>query len=140
MLTRRIFARCSICTAIGLVATGAAAQTQPAVSGGVKRTILSREDAPESKYETVQMIVEVESGVDIPRHTHPGTESSTLLAGQAELYIKGQPDKIMTPGNMYLIPASIPHGVRKVTTPLKLAITYVVEKGKPIASPAPEGV
>lgn len=84
------------------------------------------------------MIVEVEAGVEVARHTHPGTESSTLLEGQAELYIKGQPNKTMTSGNMYLIPASTPHGVRKITTPLKIAITYVVEKGKPIASPAPE--
>ena len=137
MFTRRIFAACSICTAIGLVATRVESQSQPAASG-IKRVILSREDAPDSKYETVQMIVEVEAGVEIARHTHPGTESSTLLEGQAELYIKGQPDKTMTPGNMYLIPASVPHGVRKITSPLKIAITYVVEKGKPIASPAPE--
>ena len=137
MLTRRVFAACGICSAIGLVATGVDAQPQPSAANGIKRTILSREDAPDSKYETIQMIVEVEAGVEVARHTHPGTESSTLLAGQAELYIKDQPDKIMTPGNMYLIPASVPHGVRNVTAPLRIAITYVVEKGKPIASPAP---
>ena len=140
MFTRRTFATCSICTAIGLIATGVDAQPQPAPVAGIKRTILSREDAPDSRYETVQMMVEVDAGVEVARHTHPGTESSTLLSGQAELYIKGRPDQAITPGNMYLIPASVPHGVRKVTVPLKLAITYVVEKGKPIASPAPEQI
>ncbi len=140
MFTRRTFATCSICTAIGLTATGVDAQSQPSTSGGIRRTILSREDAPDSKYETVQMIVEVDAGVEVPRHTHPGTESSTLLSGEAELYIKGQANKTMTPGNMYLIPASVPHGVRNVTAPLRIAITYVVEKGKPILSPAPEQV
>ncbi len=139
MFTRRVFAACGICSAIGLMATGVDAQAPPAVPG-IKRTILSREDAPDSKYETVQMIVEVEAGIEVPRHTHPGTESSTLLSGQAELYIRGQADRAMTPGNMYLIPASVPHGVRNVTVPLRLAITYVVEKGKPIVSPAPEQV
>lgn len=139
MFTRRVFAACGICSAIGLMATGVDAQSPPAMPG-IKRTILSREDAPDSKYETVQMIVEVDAGVEVPRHTHPGTESSTLLSGQGELYIKGQPNKTMTPGNMYMIPASMPHGVRNVTVPLRLAITYVVEKGKPIVSPAPEQV
>jgi quercetin dioxygenase-like cupin family protein len=137
MITRRIFAACGICSGVGLIATGAGAQAQSAGSGGVRRNILARGDAPDSKYEVVQMIIDIDANTEVPRHTHPGFESATILSGQGDLYIEGRSDQTMTPGNMYLIPASTPHGVRKVTSPLRVAATYTVEKGKPILTPAP---
>lgn len=136
MFTRRLFAACGICAAMGLAVTAGEAQPPPA-AGGIKRTVLGRQDAPDGRYEIVQMIVEVDAGVEVPRHTHPGTESLTVLSGRADLYVEGQADKALAPGAMYMIPPATPHGVRGAATPLKLAVTYVVEKGKPIASPAP---
>ena len=136
MFTRRLFAACGVCAAMGLAATAGQAQPPPA-AGGIRRTILGRQDAPDGKYEIVQMVVEVDAGVEVPRHTHPGTESLTVLSGQADLYVEGQADKAITPGAMYMIPPATPHGVRGTAAPLKLAVTYVVEKGKAIASPAP---
>ena len=138
MPTRRVFAACGICAALGLVAERVEAQPSPSPSGGIKRTILGREDAPDSKYETVQMIVEVDAGVEIARHTHPGVESTTLLAGACDLYVKDRPDRTLTAGEVFLVPAYVPHGVRSVPSPVRFAVTYVVEKGKPIASPAPD--
>src|SRR4051794_40755741 len=109
MITRRLFAACGICSGLGLIAASAEAQAQPAGAGGVRRTILTRGDAPDSKYEVVQMGIEIDAGTEVPRHTHPGLESATVLSGQGELYIEGQTDQMLTPGNMYLIPASTPH-------------------------------
>ena len=137
MFTRRMFAACGICAAMGLAATAGEAQSPPSATGGIKRTVLGRQDAPDGQYEIVQMIVEVDAGIEVPRHTHPGTESLTVLSGQADLYVEGQADRSITPGAMYMIPPGTPHGVRGAATPLRFAVTYVVEKGKPIASPAP---
>jgi quercetin dioxygenase-like cupin family protein len=42
-------------------------------------------------------------------------------------------------GQGFVIPAGVVHNAKNETaTPINLVITYVVEKGKPLASPAPE--
>ena len=83
MLTRRGFAgfaSCAICAVTGFIATEASAQgAPPAVTPGVKRTTLSQMDGPMPGYVTINMEVEIDPGVTIARHTHPGIESSYVL-------------------------------------------------------------
>ena len=52
---------------------------------GVKRTILSQMDGPMPGYVTINMEVEIDPGVTVGRHTHPGIESSYVLEGGFEL-------------------------------------------------------
>jgi hypothetical protein len=63
----------------------------------------------------------------VARHTHPGIESAYVLEGGFELPIQGQPTRTIKPGDGFQIPPETPHAG---------GITYVVEKGKPLASPA----
>jgi quercetin dioxygenase-like cupin family protein len=143
MLTRRGFAgfaSCAICAATGFIATDALAAegAPPVVTPGVKRTTLSQMDGPMPGYVTINMEVEIDPGVSVARHTHPGIESTYVLEGGFELPVQGQPTRMLKAGDGFQIPVATPHaGGKPGDKKTRLAITYVVEKGKPLASPAP---
>ena len=134
MLSRRGFASCALCA---IIATEASAQgTPPAASGGVTRKIISKSDGP-TGYEILLIEAEIEAGVAVGRHTHPGVESAYVLEGGFELPIQGMETKMLKPGEAFQVPANTPHaGGKAGTAKTRLIITYVVEKGKPLASPA----
>jgi quercetin dioxygenase-like cupin family protein len=137
MLSRRKFAACALCTIAGFAAT-AVGDAQAQAPAGLKRTILAKTEYPDSKYATILVAVEIEPGAIIPRHTHPGVESAYVLEGGLELAVKGEPTRQVKAGDGFQIPVEAPHGGRNGDKPTKLAVTYVVEKDKPLASPAPE--
>jgi quercetin dioxygenase-like cupin family protein len=82
------------------------------------------------------VMAEIAAGATVARHTHPGIESTYVVEGGCELSVQGQPAKRIAAGEGFQIPPGTPHGVQNGDRPTKLAITYVVEKGKPLASPA----
>jgi quercetin dioxygenase-like cupin family protein len=135
MLTRRGFAACALCAVSGFVASAAEAQTGTATPG-LKRTILQRTDGPAAGYETVIALVEIEANVTVARHTHPGIESAYIVEGEYELLIDGQPSRIVSAGQGFQVPAGAPHSAKNGGKVVRLAVTFVVEKGKPLASPA----
>src|SRR6201985_919537 len=138
MLSRRDFAgvaSCALCSLTGFIATDASAQTPP--TPGVTRKILSQTYVPTPGYVTLLVAIEIEPGVTIGRHTHPGIESAYVLEGGFELPIDGLPTRMYKPGDGFVVPVATPHAGNKngnVTT--KILSTYIVEKGKPLASPA----
>jgi quercetin dioxygenase-like cupin family protein len=138
MLTRRGFASCALCAITGFIATEASAQgAPPAASGGVTRKILSKTDGPAAGYETVLVEATIEPGVAVGRHTHPGVESAYVLEGGFELPIQGQETRMLKAGDGFQVPPETPHaGGKPGTTKTRVLITYVVQKGKPLASPA----
>lgn len=138
MLTRRGFASCALCAIAGFVATEASAQgAPPAAGGGVTRKILSQTDGPAPGYETLLVEATIEAGVAVGRHTHPGVESAYVLEGGFELPIQGQTTRTLKAGDAFQIPPDTPHaGGTAGTAKSRILITYVVQKGKPLASPA----
>jgi quercetin dioxygenase-like cupin family protein len=141
MLSRRGFsgfATCAICGITEFIAAEASAQgTQPATTPGVTRKILSQMDGPAPGYVTLLVEATIEPGVTVGRHTHPGIESAYVLEGGFELPIQGQPTRTIKPGDGFQIPPETPHaGGKSGDATSRLLITYVVEKGKPLASPA----
>jgi quercetin dioxygenase-like cupin family protein len=141
MLTRRKFtgvAGCAVCGLAEFDATGASAQTTtPATTPGVTRKILSQVDGPAPGYVTLLVEAEIEAGVPVGRHMHPGVESAYVLEGGFELPIEGQETRNLKPGDGFQVPASTPHaGGKPGSAKTRVLITYVVEKGKPLASPA----
>lgn len=142
MLTRRAFAgfaSCAICGISEFIATEASAQsTPPAATSGVTRKILSQTDGPTPGYTTLLVEATIEPGVTVARHTHPGIESAYVLEGGFELPIQGQATRMIKAGDGFQIPPETPHaGGKPGDTKSRILITYVVEKGKPLASPAP---
>lgn len=139
-----MLARCAAATlfAVLLPALPALAQDAkpPAATQGIaniKRTPLQKFDVPGTAYETVIGIAEVVANVNIGRHTHFGPESGYMLEGEMVLMIAGQPDKPLKAGDSYQIPAGAVHDGRSGPQGAKVIVTYVVEKGKPLATPAP---
>lgn len=143
MLSRRDFASvasCALCSLTGFIATDASAQTPPPATNGtpgVTRKILSQTDGPTPGYVTLVADITIEPGVMIGRHTHPGIESAYLLEGGFDLPIEGQPTKAFKPGDSVVIPPNTPHaGGKNGDHRSRVLATYIVEKGKPLASPA----
>ena len=141
MLTRRGFAgvaSCALCGITEFIATEASAQGAPATTTpGVTRNILSQTDGPAPGYTTILVEATIDAGVPVGRHTHPGIESAYVLEGGFELPIEGQATRTIKPGDGFQIPPNTPHaGGKPGSAKSRILITYVVEKGKPIASPA----
>ena len=112
---------------------GAALAQQP----GIKRTPLQKVEFPDG-YNTITAIAEVPAGGAAGRHTHPGAETGYVLEGELNLLIDGQPDKIVKAGESYQIPAGVVHDAKAHgDKSLKVFGVYVVDKTKPLASPAP---
>jgi quercetin dioxygenase-like cupin family protein len=141
MLTRRGFAgfaSCALCGISEFIATEASAQGAPAApTPGVTRKILSQMDGPTPGYVTLLVEASIDAGTPVGRHTHPGIESAYILEGGLELPIQGQPTRTVKPGDFFQIPPETPHaGGKAPEAKTRVLITYVVEKGKPLASPA----
>jgi quercetin dioxygenase-like cupin family protein len=136
MLTRRLFNGCALCAGLGLIATGAEAATTQ--TSGISRTILKRTEFPGDRYVTLLARIEIAPGTVVARHTHPGVETSYVMAGRGLLLVQGRPDEEVGPGDGFQVPAYTPHSARSGDAPMTLIATYVVEKDKPLASPAPE--
>ena len=138
MLTRRRFTSCALCAITGFISTGAAAQGKPpAPTPGVTRKILSRTDGPAAGYETLLVEATIEPGIAVGRHTHPGIESAYVLEGGFELPVQGQATRMLKAGDGFQIPPETPHaGGKPGTAKTRILITYVVQKGKPLATPA----
>jgi quercetin dioxygenase-like cupin family protein len=131
-------AHCALCGLAEFAATEVSAQgAPPATTPGVTRKILSQTDGPMPGYVTILAQAEIEPGVSVAMHTHPGVESSYLLEGILDLAIQGQPTRLVKDGDSWQVPPETPHGGAKPTeTKIRILSTYVVEKGKPLASPA----
>jgi quercetin dioxygenase-like cupin family protein len=108
-----------------------------AQQAAIKRTPLQNADFPPG-FSTVSAIAEVAPGNCAGRHTHPGLEISYVMEGTAILKIAGQPDRTMKAGDSFTVAANTPHDAcAGASEPAKVLATYIVEKGKPLATPAP---
>ena len=113
-----------------------AATSVVAQAPGAKRTMLQRTDVG-NNMEMVVMIAEIAPGASIGRHTHFGVESGYVLSGSASMEVEGETPKLVNPGDSFVIGAQKIHDAKAVgDTPCKVLVTYVVEKGKPLATPA----
>jgi quercetin dioxygenase-like cupin family protein len=121
-----------------VVAVVFAAGALVAQNPGIQRTILQRKDISMPGREAVIARVEIAPGASAGRHTHPGEEISYILEGQGDILVDGQPVQHVKPGDSFIIPAGAIHDAHNTgTVPLRLVGVYVVDKSKPMASPAP---
>jgi quercetin dioxygenase-like cupin family protein len=124
--------------ALMLAATTAASaqvMTPPAGKEPITRTPLQKTEYPDGHFTYVMMVEIVPNGTAAP-HTHPGIETSYILEGDLTLTIQGQPPRKLKAGDSFTIP---PHAVHTGTAGdkgMKLIGIFVVDKTKPLASPA----
>jgi quercetin dioxygenase-like cupin family protein len=123
--------------AIGLALALVLGMQTSRAQDGIKRTDLQTHDLSIPGREVVQQMVELQPGVVVARHTHPGEEVSVMLEGELVLDIAGKPSATLKAGQAFTVPMGAVHGVKNTgSAPVKLLATYIVEKGKPLRSPA----
>ena len=124
--------------AVKLVLMVAAGVLLLAQNPGIQRTVVQRKDISVPGREAVIAHVEIAPGASAGRHTHPGEEISYVMEGEGEVLIQGQPALKIKAGDGFVVPNGAIHDAHNTgTQPLKLAAVYVVEKGKPLATPVP---
>jgi quercetin dioxygenase-like cupin family protein len=101
------------------------------------RTMVTKADVSVPGREAVVARVEVAPGGVAGWHTHPGDEISYVMEGESTLLVAGQPPRLVKAGEGFVVPAGVVHSAKNDgAVPTKLVGVYVVEKGKPLASPA----
>jgi quercetin dioxygenase-like cupin family protein len=116
--------------AMFLTATALGAQEPP-----FKRTVLQQGDLSMAGHEAVTARVDIPQGVSVGKHTHPGEEVAYVLQGTLQVEIDGA-TKTVKAGEPFLIPAGKVHDAKNIGTgPAQVLATYIVEKGKPLATP-----
>jgi quercetin dioxygenase-like cupin family protein len=126
--------------ALGLAVLSASLMLVPvaAQQPTFQRKILITQDLPVPGYQIVMAAVEIPPGVRSGRHTHPGTVVANIQEGVLTLEHEGRPTATYKAGDAYIAEAGKIHeDINNGTTPVKLIAVYVVEKGKPLTSPAP---
>jgi len=128
---------CALLATVGMIGLLDAQQPAAPPMAPIKRTLLQRVDVPGSNYETVTGIAEIIPNVNVGRHTHPGPETGYVLEGELTLLVDGKPSQSLKAGDSYQVPPVAVHDARSGDKGAKIMAVYVVEKGKPLASPAP---
>ena len=101
-----------------------------------KRTLLQQVDISVPGREAVTAKAELPKGVSAGRHTHPGEEIGYVLEGTVSLEIEGV-SKTLKAGDAFLIPSGKVHDAKNLGDGQATIIaTYIVDKGKPLATPA----
>ena len=104
----------------------------------VTRTVLQRSDLPEAVSEGVMGIAEFPPGMALGRHSHPGVEIGYVLSGELLLSVDGKEPLKLKAGDSYTVPAGVVHDAAKAGAGVTKALaSWMVEKGKPLATPAP---
>jgi quercetin dioxygenase-like cupin family protein len=127
----------------GVVLVGFAAvilaQNPASPNPGITRSEVAHADLSAPGRETQVVRVEIAPGAQVGWHTHPGEEISYLTDGEVTLYVAGQPPRKVSAGQAMIVPMGAVHNAKNEgTVPAKLIAVYVVEKGKPLRTAAPE--
>lgn len=115
-----------------LVCAGAVGAQQ----AGFTRTLLQQADISAPGREAVTARAEFHApGASVGRHTHFGEEIGYVQEGTLTIEIDGV-TKTVKAGEAFIIPNGKPHNATNTGTgKASIVVTYIVEKGKPLATP-----
>ena len=120
-----------VLAAIVLASFAAAAQAPT-----IKRTLLQRADLNDGR-EAIVGHAEIPGGGSTGRPTHFGIEIGYVMEGTSTLEVEGMPTRTLKAGDSYVIPAGRVHNAAATGGTAKVIATYLVDKDKPLATPAP---
>jgi quercetin dioxygenase-like cupin family protein len=120
-----------VALALSAVAAGLVAQAPT-----FKRTLVQQVDLSVPGREAVTAVAEFQPGAVAGAHTHPGEEIGYVLEGTVLIERAGKPPVTLNAGQGFLIDAgSVHNATNKGSGVAKILATYIVEKGKPLATP-----
>jgi quercetin dioxygenase-like cupin family protein len=134
--------RAPIVIAAALVVAGTVAPStssgQPPAAPTFKRTVVLQSDLSTPGREVVQALVEFQPGGTPGRHTHAGEEVAYVIDGAISIEQADKPPVTVKAGQSFIIPGGQIHNAINTNPGVtRLLVTYIVEKGKPLATPAP---
>lgn len=125
-------AAASIAAMIGTLGVQPLMAQQP----GFSRTILQKADISAPGREAVQITADFDAGVGTGKHTHPGEEVGYVVDGSFVFTVEGKPPVTLKAGDHFFVPAGTVHEATNAGSgKAKVLVTYIVEKGKPLATP-----
>jgi quercetin dioxygenase-like cupin family protein len=127
--------KAKVLIAVGLAAAVLGAGALYAQAPGFKRIEVQDRDLSIPGRHAVQARAEFDPGGAIGRHTHPGEELSVVLEGSLVLEVDGQAPRTVKAGESFFIPAGVIHAGKNAGSGKAVVFaTYIVEKGKPVAT------
>ena len=133
-MRQQVFVRASA-VAMAVCVAAIAPSAQPQI--GLERKILLEQDLAIPGYQVVLAEVTMAVGGREGRHTHSGTLVGHILEGELTLEVEGKPTRIMKAGDSGVIEPGLVHeGINTGSVPTKVLATFIVEKGKPLSTPA----
>jgi quercetin dioxygenase-like cupin family protein len=128
-------ARCSVIAALALSAGALADDAKPQP----QRTILQRHN--QSGVPGKEIVVGtalLPTGTSIGFHDHPGDEVGYVIRGTVIRKARGEPDVTLKAGDSFVNPRGLVHSIVSADGGDSLVVsTWIVDKGKPMASPVP---
>ena len=121
----------AVAALVGVWAHGLLAQT------GFARVVLQDHPLSVASRHGVSARAEFAPGATAGLHVHPGEEFGYVIEGAVELSVEGRSPVTLQKGDVFFIPAGVPHDGRNPAG-VKAAIlsVFVAEQGKPLATPA----
>jgi quercetin dioxygenase-like cupin family protein len=102
---------------------------------GFSRSVIQRGDLSTPCREVVSALAEFQPGATVGPHTHPGEEAGYLLEGTLVFEQTGKPTVTLKAGETFFVPAGTVHNAtNKGSGRTRVLATYIVEKGKPLAT------
>ena len=101
------------------------------------KRVISRADVAGTNLEVILTETDIPPGALSPRHTHPGEEAYYVIQGSMT-QMPGQAPTMREAGTGGINKREVPHAGYKVVgdKALKLVNVYIVDKGKPLSTPA----
>jgi quercetin dioxygenase-like cupin family protein len=122
-------------TAFAMLALALGAQSLDAQAPGFKRVELQRHDIGSTGREAIMTRAEFQPGAATPKHSHPGEEVAYVLQGELSIELEGKPALKLKAGDSFFVPAGTVHMGKNTAKGETIVLsTYVVEKGKPLAT------
>ena len=109
------------------------ASAQPGITA---KPLLKTTLSDDTSKEAIMASVEFAPGSVLNHHTHPGDEYAVVLQGTLEISAEGRETRRVSTGDVFHNPRGLIHQARNVgDTPVRLAVTFIVDKGKPFFQP-----
>ena len=129
---------------VGLAAMAASLVVTSPASGAPSSRMVVQKDTPKVNLEGWQMTateVTYPPGESSGRHRHPGFVIGYVLEGQYRFGVAGQPESVLSPGQMFFESFETPGDVHAVsgnasqTQPTKILAMVFTKKGDPTTIP-----
>ena len=129
---RTISAALVIAAVAGVCGVSALNAQQP----GFTRKLMQDQELSAQDRHAVVAVAEFIPGGVAGKHTHPGEELGYVLEGTLLLEVEGRAPQTLKAGEVFFVEAGKVHDGKNLGTgPARVLATYIVEKGKPVATP-----